>query len=83
MLVEPIDDLELADASGVGGALHIAAPELANKVSRKRVEEALQTGANWLVTDSALDASHLKANARQEIEVLTFEQLALEQPDPS
>jgi Fe-S oxidoreductase len=82
-LVEPVDGLELADASGVGGGLHIAAPELASRVSRKRVAEALQAGADWLVTDSALDAAHLKANAGQKIEVLTFEQLALEQPVPS
>jgi Fe-S oxidoreductase len=68
-VVEPVGGLKLADGSGVGGALHIAAPELADRVSDQRIEDALTAGAQILITDSPLDADHLRRAARGRLAV--------------
>jgi hypothetical protein len=71
-IVEPLDGLELADGSGTGGALHLGAPTVADRVSEKRVEEALAAEADLLVCDSPLDAAHLERAAQGRIEVATL-----------
>lgn len=63
-VLEPLDGLELADGSGVGGGLHITAPDLAEQVSSQRIEDALASSAEILITDSPLDAEHLKRAAQ-------------------
>jgi hypothetical protein len=71
-IIEPVDGLRLADGSGVGGALHIAAPDLADQVSSQRIDDALAAGAQVLVSDSPLDAAHLQRVAQGRLEIRTL-----------
>jgi len=71
-LIEPKDGLEYASGSGVGGALHIACPALARRVSQQRIVDAIQSGADYMICDSPLDASHLRSVSKGELQILTL-----------
>ena len=75
--IEPIDGLELSSGSGAGGALNISNPYLAQQVSKKRIEEAVNSGAAYLVCDSPFDAGHLKICSDRDYPILTLAELFL------
>jgi len=68
-IIEPFDGLELSHSSGASGGLHLVAPELSQAVSQQRISEALHAGADCIVCDSALDASHIRITAGSQIKV--------------
>ena len=78
-LIEPDGGLDYADSSGVGGALHISFPELAQRVSLARIDEACQVGADFILCDSPLDAAHLRQVSNGRIKIKTVPELFFEE----
>ena len=75
-LVEFSQNKNLAECCGGGGGLFWYDPEMAERVSRKRVEEAKKMGAEMIVTECGLCLELMqKAAAKDKIEVKRLTEL--------
>ena len=75
--VAPYDGLELANGSGVGGGLHLTSPEFSRQISQLRVDEARHSGSVCLVSDSPLDAEHMKTVCADDFLVGTLPEILI------